>query len=59
MSALKHTYFVSFSHSRGFGNTVIPSSSKIKSITDIKTLQKDMAEFLGVEDVIILNWQEF
>lgn len=59
MDALKHKYFVSFAHSKGFGNTVIPSSSRIKSIADIQTLQKDMSELLDVEEVVILNWQEF
>ena len=51
-------YFVSFTHEHNnFGNSCVTTVKPITTAEDIIMLTKKITEHLGVENVIILNYQ--
>lgn len=52
------TYFVSYAHSKGFGNVEIEVGSEvdIKSIQDIKNIEKYLIERENVDSPLVLNF---
>ena len=50
-------YFVSYSYPNGFGMTKASCSRKIKSYNDILELRDTISNSIGLDDIVILNYQ--
>lgn len=51
-----HKYFVSYSHSRGFGNSEVGIALPIKSIKDAQAIARDIEKISKVENVVVLKY---
>lgn len=49
-------YFVSYAHSKGFGNVEVKVEDEMVDIDAVQTLALEIAESLGIENVVILNF---
>ena len=51
-----YVYFVSYYHSRGFGNTEVVMGSQILSIDQIISIEKLVEENYKLKNVKVKNW---
>ena len=51
-----YVYFVSYYHSRGFGNTEVVMDGEIISMEQIASIQEYIAKEFGLKDVKVKNW---
>jgi len=52
----EYVYFISYSHSRGFGNVEVNMSDEMIDIDAIHSLAKEIEESLSLKDVMIINF---
>ena len=57
----EYTYFISYSHPRGFGNLQMTRTLPIKDIRDIQAVARGIEETTGFRDkfITVLNFQLF
>lgn len=56
----EYTYFVSYTHMRGFGCASVSTSEKIKNWNDIQLLKSKLEEINPqCEDIVIISFQLF
>lgn len=51
-------YHVSYQHRDGYGRCTVNSQRPIATVTDIADIEKLVAEDRGVEDPVVISWQE-
>lgn len=53
---MKYLYFISYSHSSGFGNCTFAMDKEIKTYDDIKSVQAKINESNGVSGIVVLHF---
>jgi len=52
----EYVYFVSYSHSKGFGNVEVSMTGEIVDVDAVYDMAKEIEENLSLHDVVILNF---
>ena len=54
-----YRYFVSFTHSHGFGATTLAQNVPVRSMVVVTKMKEVIERENNLTDVVILNWQRF
>lgn len=50
-------YFVSFSHSRGFGSAGVPLFSPLETYEAVAEIAREVGRSFGVDDAVVVSFQ--